>query len=234
MPASPLVAVVELGLGAAVIVLAVAALIGVGLCAGFWFLSRGKPGPKGATEWRFDLAGEVPVSKPAFERLADLTDAALTPPALTPETRAAIGTLGPLRSALAAISRVALIFIGTAGLVLAFVLFRGADAGNMQGLPAAIIALLSLGAILSGLIPNRTIDPGAPLDPDLFKNIRVEVSRQPLTVQLSEFELIKAKEMLGHGATLDDIARAVHAEYDRLGGPEKHAIQQVLAQALKG
>jgi hypothetical protein len=234
MPVFPLIAVVEIGPGAAAILLAVVALIAVGLGGAFWLLSRGRRGPHGTTEWRFDFAGELPVGKPALDRLATLTEAALAPPALAPETRAAVDSLGSLRRTLAGIYRAALIVGGIGGLVLAFVLFRGADAANMQGLPAAIVLLLSLGALFSGLIPSRTVDPVTPVDPDLFKNISVQVSRQPLTVHLSQFELIRAKEMLRQGATLDAIARAVVAEYDRLGGPEKHAIQQTLAKALEG
>ena len=234
MPDLPFVAVVEIGAGAAVLVLAVFILAVVGACAVLWFLSRGTPGPRGTTQWRFDVTQELPVSKPTFDRLADLTERAMTPPALAPGTRAAIDGLGPLRKTLARIYRVALILIGLGGLGLSFVLFRGADSANMQGLPASIILLFSLGAIGSGLIPNRTVDPVEPLDPELFRNIHVLVSRDPLTVRLSQFELAKAKDMLRQGAALDDIARAVYAAYDTLGDSEKRAVQQTLAEALKG
>ena len=233
MPDFPLLAVVELGAGAAALLLAAFVLVLAAVCAGVWFLSRGTPGPKGTTEWRANLSQQLPVSKPTFDRLADLTERAVRPPALAPETRAAIDSLGTLRKPLAVVYRGGLIVLGLGGLVLAFVLFRGADSANMQGLPAAIILLLSLGALGSGLIPNRTIDPVEPLDPDLFKNVHVQVSKQPLTVHLSPFELTRAKEMLRRGVPLDDIARAVHADYDTLEDVEKHAVQQMLAEALK-
>lgn len=228
-------AVVELGSQVGLIAAAVfVAVFGI-VCVVAWLLLRtARPGPRGATNWEFNLTHQLPVSKPTFERLAHVAERAFERPEIAPETRAGMESLKDVRNTLASGYQVTLILIGLGGVAAAIALFKQADPANMLGLPAGIILLLSLGALLSGLIPSRTVKPIEPLDRSLFKNVRVEVvSNQPLTIALGESEMARALAMLRQGASPDAIARSVYPQYDALGDREKTAVQQLLSEALR-
>lgn len=61
----------------------------------------------------------------------------------------------------------------------------------------------------------------------------MQISKQPLTIDLGELDLIKAGEMLRRGSPPDEIARAVFPAYDTLTELEKGAVLEALAQAPK-
>jgi hypothetical protein len=229
-----LFAVVEIGSQWVVLVLAVF-VITFAVVAGalLWVLRRGKSGPQDTTTWQFDTTGRLPVGKRTFDNLAGLTEELVAPPAVSPETRQFVESLKPVRDTLATSIRVILIAAGLGGIAIAIALFRQADSSNMMGLPAGIVLLISLGALLSGLIPSRTIDPVKPLDRELLQKIRVQVSKQPLTINLTSSDLAKAAEIMRQGASLEEVARSIYPDYDALGRIERAAVQQALAQAVK-
>jgi hypothetical protein len=125
-----------------------------------------------------------------------------------------------------------MVAIGVLGIGLSIVLFRQADSANMIAVPAAIILLLSLGALGNGLIPGPSIVPIEPIDPQLLEKVQVRVSREPLTVKVGDREMREAIDMVRRGASLDDAARVVHSGYDGLSNFEKSALRNALEQAL--
>jgi hypothetical protein len=229
----PLVAVVEIGSTAGVLAFAVFVITFVIVCAVFWLFRQGKAGPRGATTWRVDATRQLPVEKPTFDALASLTEEALASRPVTPAAREAAQSLGRVRDTVARLYRITMTLVGVCGIAFSIVLFRQADSGNMLGLPAGIVLLLSLGALGSGLIPSRTVDPVAPIDPELFKNIHVHASTQPMEIRLDRVDLIRASEMLRAGASPADVARAIHPDYDTLQEFEKTAVQHAIAAAAR-
>lgn len=118
--------------------------------AAYWLIVRSKPGPQGTTTWQLDMSSRLPVSKATFDQIASTTAKALSRPKITPETRTFLRRLDHARGALAGvyrIARIAMIAMGLFGVGVSVWMFRQADSGNMMGLPAAIILLISLGAI---------------------------------------------------------------------------------------
>jgi hypothetical protein len=229
------IAVVELasqgGLLAAVVFIIVFAVV----CVVAWLLLRtARPGARDAPTWELNFTHQLPVSKPTFERIAHVSQRAVARPRVSPETRARLDSLQDVRNTLASAYRAAMLLIGLGGVAAAVALFRQSDSANMLGLPAGIVLLLSLGALLAGLFPSRTATPIEPLDTSLFENVRVEViQKQPLTLSLGEPEMAKALAMHRQGASLDAIARSVHPQYDGLSSVEQAAVQQGLAEALR-
>jgi hypothetical protein len=233
--AASIFAVVELasltGLVAAAVFLVVFAIVCI---VAWWLLRMLRPGSPGPTTWELNFTHQLPVSGSTAGRIADITERAMRRPDIAPETRARLDALRETRQTVASFYRSALTLIGLAGAAAAVALFTQADSANMLGLPAAIILLLSLGALLKGVIPSRTVKPLASLDPSLFRNVHVEVaSNQPLTINLGESDMAKAMAMLREGASPDAIARALHPQYDALGNLEKRAVEQALSQALR-
>jgi len=230
---TPLIGVVEISSEVGLVAAGVFVIVFVIVCAvAYWIVRKGTPGPQGTTAWQFNMTRQLPVSKPAFDRVAHLTAKAIAPPTISPEKRLMIENLAPVRNALAVFYRVTMVVSGLCVIGGSIVLFRQADSGNMLGLPAAIILLLGLGALLSGLNPNRTIDPVAPLDRELFKNIHVHVSNQPLTIDLNRFDLMKAGEMFRQGSSPSEVARAVYPHYNELSDTDKGVVEEALAQWL--
>lgn len=231
---APLIALVEVGSAAAVLAGAVFVITFVIVCAAFWLFRGRSAGPRGGTTWRFDAARQLDVDKPTFDALANLTETALARPPVTAATREAVDSLDRVRKTVAGLYRTTMTLVGVCGIGLSIVLFRQADSGNMLGLPAGIILLLSLGALGSGLIPNRTVDPVAPLDPELFKNIHVRTSMQPLEIRLDHVDLSRAKELLRAGASREDVARTLYPDYDALPEADQRAVQLAIATAVQG
>ena len=110
-----------------------------------------------------------------------------------------------------------MIAVGLAALTAAVLLLRSHTPANMNGLPGGIILLLSLGALLNGLIPGPSIKPVDPLNNDqrdqIKNKIKVQVTTaEPLTVAVTENQLRRGAEMIRQGVSPEDAARAVAAE----------------------
>ena len=206
------------------------------VCAvAFKLTVKKEPGPPGSSSFRINLGGKLPVSSQAgFERLGEFTAAALSRPELTPEKRAGLERLGNVRDKLDRVRRGILTTVGLAGLAGAWLLYSQATPANMLLLPAGIVFLLSLGALISGMFPRRSIVAGGEIDPALLDKIQVQVSRpETLTVQLTDEDLLQASDMLRQGWSWDDVSRAMHPGYDGLGDVEKQAVQAALQQAIR-
>lgn len=216
----------------AVVVFIATLLAVLAIFALVWLIRNARTGAGGSTTWQVNVARPIHVEKPAFDRIVELTQRAVVRPVVTPETRDFVRRLDQARNTLAIILRVSLIVAGLLGIALSTVLFRQADSANMMGLPAAIILLLSLGALLSGVIPNATIKPNMePLEPGLLDKIDLQVHAQSLNVNLSQFDVMKMNEMVRSGSSMEDVARAIYHGYDRLSEAEKSAIRHALAEA---
>ena len=131
-----------------------------------------------------------------------------------------------------------MIAVGLVGLIGAALLLRSHTPANMNGLPGGIILLLSLGALLNGLIPGPSIKPVEPLDKDLRDQIRNKIKVQvttaePLTVALNENQLRRAAEMVRQGVSPEEAARAVAAAYDSLSEADQQAIAAAVAHYLR-
>jgi hypothetical protein len=183
------IAVVEIDPVAGLVALAVLGVMIVVVGVGAWWLLRHlRPGRDG-TSWQLNATTRLPVSKPTLDRVASLADKTLAKPEVPPKTRALFDQLTSSRNTFAVVYRTILILAGLLGVAGAIGLFRQADSANMLGLPASIILLVSLGALLSGLIPSRTVKPIEPLDPALFKNVHVNVSTERITIDQDEARL---------------------------------------------
>src|SRR5688572_1733700 len=106
---------------------------------GFVALSRGRREERGATTWRLNFGGRIPVSEASFQRIADETRAAVEVPKASAEVRETLNSLDSVRRGLAVGYRTLMILVGLAGLVGGILLVRSHTPGNMQGLPGAII-----------------------------------------------------------------------------------------------
>ena len=216
------------------LVIGVFLLTFVAVCViGFVMFSRGRREGT-ATTWRMDFGARVPVSPATFERLADETRAAVAIPEVAPETRATLNSLRSLRRGLVIGYRTGWIVLGLGGLVGGLLLLRSHTPANMQGLPGAIIILLSLGALLNGLVPSRTVDPGEPLPAETLRQmrekIRVEVTSPAVThVQLGETELKRIADMVRAGSPMSDALRAVYPSFDGLSKAEQQWLESTVA-----
>ena len=231
-----ILAVVEIGSDPTTLLLIVGVFLATFILvavAAYWLVRQSHPGPQGTTTWRLDVSQRLPVSRRTFDQLASVTDAALSRPQVTPETRRSLDRLAGARKTFVSFYRITMIAIGLFGVGVSVLWFREADSANMMGLPAAIVLLLSLGAILNGLIPSRTVDPIDPIDPALLDKIDVQVSTRPLTVELDESDLRRAADMRRHGSSSDEVARAVYPGYDGADEFTRKAVRTMLEQALK-
>jgi hypothetical protein len=232
LPSVPL-AVVEIEGTTALVVLAVFLVSFVLVClVAYWLVASAKRGTDGTRSWNIDIAGRLPVSKATFERVADLTEAAVSRPELTPEKEAFLADLAESRKTALGAYRLGLIAVGLLGVIVAILWFRDASSANMLGLPAAIVMLLSLGAILEGLLP-RGAKHIEPIDPRLLDKIEVQVSKEPMTVRLDSTDIRKAADILRQGGSPDEAARAVYPEYDALCAFERTAVREAIADAVR-
>jgi hypothetical protein len=140
-----------------------------------------------ATTGKFELQSRLPISKQTFERIADGTAAAMARPQVSDATRAQFNQLERVRGMFVSVYRVLFISVGLAGLTAGILLLRSHTSGNMHGLPGAIIVLLSLGALLKGIVPGPSVAPMELLDQvhldQLKEKINVQVSTsEPVTV----------------------------------------------------
>lgn len=125
--------------------------------------------------------------------------------------------------------RLGLVVAGLAGIALSIAIYMDYRDDEMILLPVAIIFLLSLGVLFSGLIPSRTVDPIEPIDRELLKNIDVDVTSQPLTIQLDDAFTTKAREMLERGMSPAEVAALITPAYDRLDDRERQAVKEAIA-----
>lgn len=236
---TPLFAVVEIGDDPTMLLVAgVFVVTFVAVCAvAFFLLAKRRPTGGGpATTWKFEVQGRLPVSKETFERIADVTAAAVETPEVSEASRAYFDRLDQARGVFVSVYRILFITVGLAGLVGGVLLLRSHTPANMLGLPGGIVVLLSLGALLKGLVPGPSVMPIEPLGQGLVDQMREKIKVQvltpePLTVRLGEPEVRKAGEMLRQGAAIADVVRAVYPAYDGLSDFEKRAIESAIREA---
>jgi hypothetical protein len=223
----PVFGVVEIGGDPMLLLIAgVFVVTFITVCAVAYVLlaKRRTDGP--ATTWKFDLQSRLPVSKKTFERIADGTAAAMARPQISGATRARLNQLDRARGVFLSVHRVLFISVGLAGLTAGILMLRSHTSGNMLGLPGAIVVLLSLGALLNGIVPGPSVVPMEPLDrvhlDQLKERMKVQVfTSEPLTLTLSAPEIRAVGEMLRRGVPIADAVRAVYPGYEGLGESDK-------------
>ena len=183
----------------------------------------------------FSFGTRLPVSKRPFDFVSRQAAAAIATPEVSPETRGRLEGLGRLRRRFVAVYRVIMIAVGLIGLAGAAALFHTHTPGNMHGLPAAIILLLALGALLSGLVPGPSIAPDMePIHRRLLDKIKVRVvTSEPRAISLTAADLERAAALVRQGRDISDAARAAYRDYDTLDEPEKRAMETMVAQAIE-
>jgi hypothetical protein len=234
---TPLLAVVDLGgdprwlwVIAGVFVLTFLAVCGIA----YLLLARRTRHSSGGSTWQFNMQAPLPASKGAVDFISKVAAVGISRPEVTPETRPRLDALAAPRAMFVTIYRSLMITVGLVGLTAAAFLIRSHTPANMNLLPGSILALLSLGALLSGLIPGPSIVRVEPIDPDLLDKIQIKVTPgSPLTSSLSESDVQQAAEALRQGVSIADAARAVHDGYDRLEEVERRALESALEQAVR-
>ena len=153
----------------------------------------------GGSTSQFGVEGQLPISKGAVDLISKTAAVAMSRPKLSPETKAGLDAMAASRGTFVSIYRGLMIAIGLVGLMAAGFLFRSHTAANAYGLVAAILALLSLGAVLQGLSPGPSIKPAEPTERGLLDKIQFEVTGSPLTISLSELDVQQAADALRQG-----------------------------------
>ena len=211
-------------------------LVIVGSTAAVFVLAmKRKRGPDGTSSWTVSQNVPLSVSKKTFDRMSSVVARGLQKPDVKPETLARIESLSHTRPAFVRLYRILLGGMGLVGFALATRLYLDATPGNMLLLPAAIVALLSAGALLSALIPSRTVTGKIePIDPALLDRIHVEVQRpQESTFTISQNDLDIAIRLLSQGESAEAVARAVIKGWDRLSAAEQGALKAMLQKAVR-
>ena len=108
---------------------------------------------------------------------------------------------------------------------MSFAIYRGYRDDEMIRLPVGIIFLVSVGVLVSGIVPSRTVDPIEPIDPKLLRNVHVNVGTPALTVQLDEATTRGAIELLAQELSPDSGAREVTVGYEQLSEAEKQQVR---------
>ena len=234
---SRLFAIVEIDNGPLLLIISSVFIVAFAVvCAiAYLLLAKGRSTQSG---WLLQFRGRLPVSTPTFERIATATAAAMRAPDVSRATLARLDALAGTRRTFVVVYRTVMIAVGLVGLIGAALLLRSHTPANMNGLPGGIILLLSLGALLNGLIPGPSIKPVEPLDKDLRDQIRNKIKVQvttaePLTVALNENQLRRAAEMVRQGVSHEEAARAVAAAYDSLSEADQQAIAAAVAHYLR-
>lgn len=234
----PLFSVVEIGDDPTMLLVAgVFVVIFIAVCAvAYFLLARGKTSGGPGTTWKFEFQGRLPVSKQTFDRIAEGTAAAVAMPERSDATRAQFDQLDRARGIFVSVYRIVFVTVGLAGLVGGILLLRAHTPANMIGLPGGIVVLLSLGALLKGLVPGPSVMPMEPLDREFVNQLKEKIKVQvltsdPLTVRLGEPEMRKAGEMLRQGVPIADVVRAVYPAYEGLSDFEKRAVESAIREA---
>jgi len=202
-----------------------------------FLLLRKRRAEESPSTWAFQLQTRLPVSKPAFDRISRATHAATETPATGPTVSAKFDRVDRARSVFVSFYRVVMIIIGLAGITAGALLVRAHTPGNMNGLPGAIILLISFGALLNGLMPGPSIRPSVtPFDRALLeeakRKIKIHVNHAaPLQVTLSESDLQQATELLRRGVSVADAVRVIYPSYDHLDAMEQQALRTLVRQA---
>lgn len=231
-------AVVEIESEWALLVLAAAVflvVLAVVLAVAYLFMHvKRKPGHGGTSTFEVNLGGRVPVSKTTFDRLEKVTVAAFSRPEVTPEKRAYLDRLSRLRASALKMSRILLLFAGLGGLVIAVALWRDATTANMQLLPASIILLLSVGALLSAWVPSRSLGSSERIEPGLLERINVQVLRpEPTTLTLTEADIERFVQFTRQGLSPERAAQAAYPDFERLDEAEKQTLLLGLEKSVK-
>lgn len=229
-------AVVEIGGETALVLLVIGVFVFTLIVAGalaFVWLARSGTSEARPTRVHFRSTYRMPVSKPAFDEIVNTTVSALARPQETEASRAFGQSLAEARGVLARGYRAAMIVVGLFGIGVSVMMFREATPANLMLLPSALVLLLSLGALLSGLVPSRTVEPIEPIDRELLDRIQVRVSADPLKIALSEEDVSRARSMRDAGTSLDAIARAVYPDYVLLEEFEREAVRSALERAIR-
>jgi hypothetical protein len=227
-----LVAVVEIEGTTGVIVFAVFLLVFLFVGALAWIIVRNTTisSSKSTSTWKVSSEIPLPGSRPATsEKISRVVEAGMSRPFLTREQQQFVAGLPSLRTKIAISYRWGLIIAGIAGVGLSIAIYRDYRDDEMILLPVGLIFLLSLGVLLSGLIPSRTVDPIEPVNPELLKKIQVDVRKQPLTIQLDDASAQRASELLRGGMTAAEVARQIVPAYDRLDDLERREVERAIA-----
>ena len=223
-----LIAVVQIDGIAAVIVLAVFVLVFALVAVLAWFVVRNLTA-KGSTDratWRFST--NIPLPPRSRTTVDRLVRQARSRPSLTSEQQQFVAGLASTRKKLASGIRLAFVVAGLGGIGLSIAIYRDYRDEEMILLPVGIIFLLSVGVLMSGIVPSRVIEPIAPIDPGLFRNVHINVDAPSLTVQLDDATRRKAVELLERGLGPESVAREVTTGYERLSEAEKQEVQQAI------
>lgn len=227
-----LTAVVEIEGTAGLIVLAMFAIVFALVAFLAWIVVRNVTASRTkdpATTWRVSTNVPLPLSKAAFDRVAQALPRAMSRPSLTSDQQQFVSGLAGTRKTLARGVRLAFIIAGLAGIGVSIAIYRDYRDDEMILLPVGIIVLLSLGAILNGLVPSRVVDPIEPIDPEFFRNVHVHVGTPSVSVQLDEATTRKAIELLARGLSPERVAREVTTGYERLSEAEQQQVQRAIA-----
>lgn len=220
------------------VVAAIFVLTFVGVCAiAYAVLARRRP-EGDHTTWSLQLGAPLPLTKDKFVRAAEATAAAIAVPEVTPDTRASFERLDRARGAFVSIYRTIMITVGLAGLVAGGLLVRSHTPGNMNGLPGAVVLLLALGALVTGLVPGPSVKPVEPLDPELLRQMRENISvrtitAEPIVVKLGEADVRRVSEMLQRGSSAGDALRAVYADFDTWGESERRWLESTISNYVR-
>ena len=188
--------------------------------------------------WNLQFGTRLPVSKESFDRIASVTESAVSAPQVEPATRAHLERLDSVRGAFATVYRTLMIAVGIGGLIGGALLMRSHMPGNMNALPGTIILLLALGALLAGLVPGRSVAPLEPLAPELFRQMREKVKVQVITLPTTEVKLERSdvrriSEMLRQGGSVADALRAVYPPYETMDESEKRWLESTVAKYVQ-
>jgi hypothetical protein len=232
-------AVVEIDSEWALLVLAAAVFLVVlaAVLAVAYLLVRAKkrPGPGPTSTFEVNLGGRLPVSKTTFDRLEKVTVAAFSKPEVTPEKRAYLDRLSRSRAIALKMYRILMLVAGLIGMAVAVALWRDATPGNMQLLPASIILLLSVAALLNAWFPSRSLRAPEPFEPGLLDRINVQVLRpQPTTLTISEADVERYAQFTRQGLSPEEAAQAAYSDFERLDEAEKQALLLGLEKSAKG
>ena len=237
MPAFVL-AVVEINDPMLLVVAAIFILTFVSVCAVAYVVLAKRRRQGDQTTWDLQMDARLPLTKDNFVRAVEATAAAVSVPEVTPATRANFERLDRARGTFVSIYRTILITVGLAGLVAGGLLVRSHTPGNMNGLPGAIVLLLALGALLTGLVPGPSVRPVEPLDPELLRQMREKISvrtitAEPITVKLGEADVRRISEMLRRGTSPGDALRAVYPDFDTLGESERRWLESMISNYVR-
>ena len=231
-------AVVELNDPMLLLVVAIFIVTFVSVCALAYVVLAKRRRDGDQTTLDLQLGARLPLTNENFARAAELTAAAVSVPEISPAARANLERLASVRGTFVSVYRTILIAVGLVGLVAGGLLLRSHTPANTNGLPGAIVLLLALGALLTGLVPGPTVRTVEPLDPELLRQMREKISvrvitAEPIAVKLGEADIRRVSEMLRRGSSTGDALRAVYPDFDTLGESEKRWLESTMSNYVR-